>query len=194
MGTNQIILFIVIGREVLEFKNLNWQDIVTPIKIDVFIQFLKEANNCCKEIEFLEKGFRNGFDIGYRGPCCRRDVLSNIPLRVGDGIKLWNKVMKEVRLKRYAGPFNFEELPLEQFVQSPIGLVPKSGNKTRLIFHLSFDFGEEYVKRSVNFHTLEELCSVKYEDLDKSVKNCLQLLVITNDPSQILYYAKSDFF
>ena len=49
--------------------------------------------------------------------------------------------MKEVNEHRYAGPFN--ELPFKYHVQSPVGLVPKAGNKTHLIFHLSYDFGDE---------------------------------------------------
>ena len=43
--------------------------------------------------------------------------------------------------------------------QSPIDLVPKAGNKTRLIFHLSYDFNDE--DRSLNYHTPEEMCTVK---------------------------------
>ena len=46
--------------------------------------------------------------------------------------------MKEVKLGRYAGPF--PTIPYEEdFIQSPIGLVPKDqGCDTRLIFHLSY--------------------------------------------------------
>ena len=45
--------------------------------------------------------------------------------------------MKEVKLKRFAGPF--ESSPFEDFIQSPVGLVPKdNGKDTRLIFHLSY--------------------------------------------------------
>ena len=43
----------------------------------------------------------------------------NLKLTVGNETILWNKVMKEVKAKRYAGPFT------EDFIQSPIGLVPK---------------------------------------------------------------------
>ena len=41
---------------------------------------------------------------------------------------LWNKVMKEVEAKRFAGPF--EKIPFDNFIQSPIGLVPKDGGKS----------------------------------------------------------------
>ena len=61
-------------------------------------------------------------------------------------------------------------------MQSPIGLVPKHGGKTRLIFQLSYDFGPRWEQKSLNFHTLDEWCSVKYNDLDHAVKNSLDLL------------------
>ena len=70
----------------------------------------------------------------------RRSRSCNIPFSVGNKQELWAKVMSEVEAKKYAGPF--EEIPLENFIQSPISLVPKEGNKTRLIFHLSYDFAE----------------------------------------------------
>ena len=62
----------------------------------------------------------------------------NIKLRIGSETELWNKVMKEVKLKHFAGPF--KDIPYEEdFIQSPIGLVPKdNGKDTRLIFHLSY--------------------------------------------------------
>ena len=80
-------------------------------------------------------GFTNGFDIGYRGPLIRQSKSQNIPFTVGNKVILWNKIMKEVKAGGYAGPF--EEIPFENFIQSPVGLVPKKGDKTRLIFHLS---------------------------------------------------------
>ena len=91
-----------------------------------------------------------------------RTQQKNLPFTIGTPVILWNKVMDEVELGRYAGPF--EEIPYtDNFVQSPIGLVPKDGGKTRLIFHLSYRFksGGE----SINYWMLEELCSVKYNDL-----------------------------
>ena len=61
----------------------------------------------------------------------------NLKLNVGSKTELWNKVMKEVKEKRYAGPYH--KIPFEYYIQSPIGLVPKDhGKSTRLIFHLSY--------------------------------------------------------
>ena len=53
----------------------------------------------------------------------------------------------------------FETIPFENFIQSPIGLVPKAGSdQTRLIFHLSYDFKSEGFK-SVNAHTPKGIIS-----------------------------------
>ena len=84
--------------------------------------------------------------------------------------------MKEVALARVAGPY--AEIPYQHFVQSPIGLVPKSGGQTRMIFHLSFDFGDKEEDKSINYHTPEDYCTVKYNDLDHAIRTCLQLEVL----------------
>ena len=77
--------------------------------------------------------------------------------------------MKEVRLKRFAGPF--EEPPFTDFIQSPIGLVPKDvGKSTRLIFHLSYPRDGD----SINSCTPKELCSVSYPDIDEAIKRCME--------------------
>ena len=97
--------------------------------------------------------------------------------------------MKEVKLGRYAGPF--EKIPFENFIQSLIGLVPKAGGQTRLIFHLSYNFSENLQKDgSLNYFTPSEKCSVKYNDLDEAVKSCLKLLKATEVTQ--LKFAKSD--
>ena len=120
------------------------------------------------------KGFTEGFDLGYRGPMERKDNAANIPLRnMGTPSDLWDKLMKEVKLNRYAGPF--DSIPYHFYIQSPIGLVPKAGNQTRLIFHLSYDFGIENYSKSVNHFTPREWCTVKYNDLDYAIQTCLEL-------------------
>ena len=148
---------------------------------------MKQVNYNKQESNFLLDGFRNGFDLGYRGPMNRQDTAQTLPFRVGNATILWNKMISEVELNRFAGPF--KEIPYEDtYVQSPIGLVPKSGNKTRLIFHLSYNFknGNE----SINYWTPEDMCSVKYEDIDSAVRNCL--LLIKELGIQTIYYSKSD--
>lgn len=77
--------------------------------------------------------------------------------------------MKEVRLNRVSGPF--KGIPYENYIQSPIGLVPKQQeDETRLIFYLSYPPGD-----SLNSNTPKELCSVKYSDFHDAIRLALDL-------------------
>ena len=159
--------------EAVKYTNVNLHDIVTPIHVDVYEQYLRCAGFDAEKTQFLVQGFKQGFDIRYWGPAERQDFSCNIPIRVESEMDMWEKLQKEVQLGRHAGPFM--QIPYQFFVQSPIGLVPKSGNKTRLIFQLSFDFDDKD-RKSINFYTPKEWCSVKYNDLDYTVKSCLNLI------------------
>ena len=139
----------------------------------------------------MVQGFTHRFDIGYRGPEDIVHTAQNIPLRVGSPTELWNKIMSEVGEKRFAGPYKREQLLMLYFKQSPIGLVPKANDKMRLIFHLSYNFGEDWRDRSFNFRMPDHMCSVKYNDLDHTVHNCLRILEHMEGQGQI-FYAKSD--
>ena len=113
----------------------------------------------------------------------------NIPFTVGNEIVLWNKLMKEVGLGRVTGPY--DQVPFPNYIQSPIGLVPKAGSdKTRLIFHLSYQFRTE-PSGSVNFHTPRHLCTVKYRDLDFAAKAILDL-ARRHKGTRTVYTAKTD--
>ena len=112
--------------------------IVTPINVERLDHHLTTTNYNERDKLCLLNGFRHGFDIGYRGPQKRKNLSNNIPISVGSEQEMLDKLLKKVKLWRHAGPFT--EIPYQYFVQSPIGLVPKAGNQTRLIFHLSFDF------------------------------------------------------
>ena len=74
-----------------------------------------------------------------------------------------------------------------------MGLVPKSNGDTRLIFHLSFDFGspDQIDKKSYNYHTPDHYCKVKYRDLDAAVRQSLEILAQQEDTT-IIYYSKAD--
>ena len=140
---------------------------------------------------FLIEGFTNGFSIGYEGPRDRCDFSDNIPLSIGTELDIWEKIMKKVKLKRFAGPF--KKPPFKNFIQSPISVVAKDGGKqTRLIFHLSYDFGPLEHQKLVNYFTPDDICSVKYKDLDTAVNYCLRLINEGVVTSQGLFYSKSD--
>ena len=126
--------------------------------------------------------------MGYQGPEKRRDTSNNIPFTpgVGDKWEMWDKMLKEMEKGRFAGPYS--DIPFENFVQSPVGLVPKAGNKTRLIFHLSYDFQNG---KSINHWTPKEICTVNYNDLDQAVRLILKLMKQRNYQGPI-FFAKSD--
>ena len=95
--------------------------------------------------------------------------------------------MKEVEQKRYAGPF--KDIPFDNFIQSPIGLVLKDGGrKTRLIFHLSYIF-KDTGNRSVNEHILRDLCMVHYNDIDDAIKNSF---ICRNGKTKGVFYGRTD--
>ena len=103
---------------------LELNDIVTPVDVEELDVLLKLTKYSAGHRIFLVDGFTNGFRIGYRGDRSMRRLSPNLKLRVGSELILWNKVMKEVAAGRFASPYR--EPPYEAFIQSPIGLVPKS--------------------------------------------------------------------
>ena len=160
---------------------------------DVFEDMLIRSDYDKNETNFVISGFRNGFDIGYMGPKIKRSSSKNLTLNVGNKTILWNKIMKEVGAKQVAGPF--DKIPFENYIQSPIGLVPKAGEgQTRLIFHLSYDFGSDGL--SVNAHTPKEWCTVKYSDIDQAVRAILMIRERSpgkgDGEAEIVYLSKSD--
>ena len=162
--------------EILYYENFNLEDLVTPVNADRLQSLLEETNFDKHKTTKLINGFRNGFEIGYSGNRLVKLQSPNLKFTIGDHIQLWNKVMKEVKEKRYAGPF--DKIPFDNYIQSPIGLVPKDGGKaTRLIFHLSYPrkINGIPVKLSVNANTSTKLTSVKYPDFSEAIKLCLQV-------------------
>ena len=167
------------------YENFDLSEVVTPVKANLFAQKLTDSGYPEEDIQFLYSGFKNSLDLCYEGPAERRSESQNIPFTVGNQVILWNKLMKEVELKRVAGPY--KKPSFEHFIQSPIGLVPKAGGDgTRLIFHLSFDFKHDGLK-SVNYYTPKERCSVKYRDLDFAVQTFLDLL--EDEPCEVQPHA-----
>ena len=157
-------------REILFYENYDLENVVSPVDADKLEGYLKEEKYDKKKTEFLIRGFREGFSIGYKGNPDVQLTATNLKLSVGDNIELWNKVMKEVKEKRYAGPY--EKIPFDKYIQSPIGLVPKDNRKkTRLIFHLSYPEGGS---TSLNANTPKEECKVKYCEFDQAVKRCIE--------------------
>ena len=139
-----------------------------PFNVVELNQLLVESNYPARKRNFVVQGFKYGFSLKYHGPQKVRRYAPNLMLRSGNKYDLWNKVMTEVQANRYAGPF--DEVPFDNFIQSPIGLVPKDkGTKTRLIFHLSYPKHWQ----SVNTCIPEKFCKVKYPDFKEAIQMCL---------------------
>ena len=144
---------------------------VTPVNVFELARLLMWSEYDTKKSQFLIQGFTKGFSIGYQGDRKVKLRSKNLKFRgIGNNTVLWNKVMKEVKLKQFAGPF--EQIPFEYYIQSPLGLVPKDGEKdTRLIFHLLHPQGTGL---SVNANTPRHLCAVSYPDFDLAIKLCIK--------------------
>ena len=122
------VITVIISEEILNHHNYDLELIITPVDMTHFRELLEKSKHPHEKIEFIIDGFENGFSIGYDGPREVKHTSKNLKFRgVGSRVELWNKVMKEVKLKRYAG--RFEKPPFEFYIQSPIGLVPKDNGK-----------------------------------------------------------------
>ena len=88
------------------------------MKADVLEKLLLQSNYCSKKTKYLLKGFRTGFSLGYKGPTENiQRVANNLKFRVGSEAVLWYKVMKEVKEKRFAGPY--KQVPIQELYTIP---------------------------------------------------------------------------
>ena len=124
-------LYDILFEEILEFRNLDMNHIITPVNAAKLRALSKESGYDNKKSDYLCRGFSEGFSLKFEGPQNVKKTAPNLKLRVDLKIELWNKVMVEVKAGRYAGPF--EQIPFDSYIQSPIGLVPKDkGTKIAL--------------------------------------------------------------
>ena len=101
-------------------------------------------------------GFTRGFRLGFTGKRSAREApCLKSAIENPDIVK--QKLDKELKLGRIAGPFS--QRPLPNLQCSPLGLVPKK--QFRLIHHLSYPEGA-----SINDFIDEKLCKVKYASFD----------------------------
>ena len=80
-----------------------------PVNVEKLQELLIQSEYDKTEIDFLVNGFTEGFSIGYDRKEPVQMTAPNLKLRIGNETILWNKIMKEVKEKRYAGPFS--EIP-----------------------------------------------------------------------------------
>lgn len=160
--------------------------------MDELERLLIESQYDQPKTQFLVDGFRNGFKLGYNGSKHVKIKSNNLRFRVGNKFDLWNKIMLEVKAKRYAGPYaDVNDIPFPGdgtatgWIQSPCGLVSKSNNRTRLINHHSYPPG-----RSLNDGIDDDHAKVTYQDFQDAIKISLELK--RKNPSAQIHYSKLD--
>ena len=84
-------------------ENYDLETVVTPVLADELERLLIQTEFDPIRTQFLINGFKHGFSIKYQGPTQVTRSAPNLRLRVGNKIQLWNKVIKEVKNKRFAG-------------------------------------------------------------------------------------------
>jgi len=145
---------------------INNTSLPTPINVARLI--LEAAQYDSDDKNTLIEGFKHGFKLQYTGPRVFRDC-SNSP----SFTKLYDvgreKIMKEIRLGRIAGPYS--QPPMNNLICSPLALIPKKApHDYRLIHNLSFP-----LNNSINDYISDSDASVQYSTFDHAVRlvwNC----------------------
>ena len=111
----------------------------------------------------LKLGFKEGFRLQYQGDRLFREA-PNLKSAIERPEILRQKIRKEVRAGRIAGPF--QHVPFTNLQVSPLGLVPKKvENQFRLIHHLSFPAGT-----SINDGIDPQATYVSYQSIDDAIR------------------------
>ena len=93
------------AEEIIWAENYDLKHIFTPVDGEKLEQMLIESGYDDKKRNFVVDGFKHSFSLQYHGDQRVKRLSPNLKLGVGSPVELWNKVMKEVQAKRYAGPF-----------------------------------------------------------------------------------------
>ena len=128
---------------------------VTPINSSKLDQLLQDHPYRELVQEVVTK-FQKGFSLKYNGPR-ENHQPHNLPTALSYPEKLWDSVMKEVKLGRMLGPFLVQ--PINPLICSPIGMVEKKNSMDmHRITHLSYPRGA-----SINSFIDPEDCKTNYQ-------------------------------
>ena len=108
----------------------------TPLRHSQFESELAQHPNKAW-VSRLLSGITHGVDIGYMGPREPMDARNLLSAHTHPHIHA--HLQKEVEAGRIRGPF--QDRPFPSLRCSGLGVVPKKGNKWRMILHLSAPFG-----------------------------------------------------
>ena len=140
--------------------------IKSPIKVEVLEKYL-EHYPCPSTRDYLLVGFREGFDIGFRGSFTDPNSRPRNLLSARENVDQVSEA-KELSRGHTSGPFPYP--PFTHTHCSPIGSAPKPDGSVRLILDLSSPRGE-----SVNDGISKEEFKCKYSKFDDAVSIVLHL-------------------
>ena len=149
---------------------------VTPVKVSTLSPLLQQYDPRLKQ--FLIDGFSFGFRVGFVGKS-RLRLASNLRSAKEHPNILAAKLENELRAGRIVGPFS--RPPLDNFISSPLGVVPKKiPGEFRLIHHLSYPDGS-----SVNDFIPDQFSSVQYASIGDAI-------ALIKSLGRACYMAKTD--
>lgn len=123
-----------------------------PVYASVNVEMLRQMMDSYWNAHYIVGGFQSGFSLGMVE---QPNLSLTFPKKQPVKESLREKVLTELELGRFIGPFLCE--PLVPLKVSPLTVIPKPGNKVRMIFNLSFPKGS-----SVNDNIAEEAKTVQY--------------------------------
>ncbi|CAC5404254.1 unnamed protein product [Mytilus coruscus] len=133
----------------------------TPVKVDRLAYWLKGYK--IKMYNYLVKGFKYGFDVGFRGSVHHNTVDNLLSAKTKPDI-VRQKIQNEISANRFVGPFDSK--PFTEMQLSPLGLAEKKLPGTyRMIHHLSFPEGS-----SINDNIPQDKCSVQYASIEDAIE------------------------
>ena len=133
----------------------------TPIKIHRLAKLLTSHPDQ-QFVQHIISGLEHGFNIGYGGARTNQQSR-NLPTASTHPDFVSDQLSESCRRGETAGPYPSPPFPVMRL--SGIGVVPKKGNKLRLIHHLSSPRGD-----SVNDHIHRKFVNLQYITVDDAIQ------------------------
>jgi len=153
-------------QQIMEKLDRNIFKVVTPVKVEA-LELLTRDHPNRPYVDYILTGLKEGFRYGFQG-VRRKTLQQNLASIQLDERAFERAIEKEVRLGRYAGPFDVDNPPCELFCVNPCGLVPKKGAgpiEYRVISHQSAPSGS-----SVNDGIDKNDFTTAYENINHAAK------------------------
>ncbi len=126
--------------------------------------------------KYLVQGFKQGFCIGHKGTLAKGNpknhrIVAQYPHVIAHKLK-------ELCQGRIAGPFKTK--PVKNFINNPLGLVPKTTESGDCLLELypgvpsSYHMITDLKKSGVNATIPKDCSSVKYVKFDRIIEHCIR--------------------